>query len=862
MMTPAPRAFATAVRGDEWPLAVVLAEGLAQHHRGATLHVLLLDGHGESQPGLQITVHSPEAAGLDPEFLALLHLTASPTDMRMAVVPAFLVHLLGGPAPDGVTYLAPDTMIVAPLAHDQVTGIAMVPRFTAMPPDDGRTPTPDDLLAMSVFDDGFIMAGPDAQDGLAAIATAMDVRALATAGMPSRTWDLLSTAARTTTIEDPSLGVAYWNADRRVGPITTLRLPGLDAAEPHLLSRDQGLHPRVLLSERPDLQALVRRRIDDLVRHGLDGDAPAPHLGTLVIDDAVRAACRSALHDGHEGAGTLMDLAGDPSGEALATWLAGPAPGTRDIRVSRYLLGVWATDTHANAAFPYPLELHSERFLDWVHEARHGLSVPARFLPPAELDRDQDARTSRGGRTSMEQGVNLIGFLRAGFGQGEAARLMHEAMEEGGIRHAAISLTHEGLDDQVESSASDDALVYDINLCCVNVDALEVLSRRMGIDMMEERYSIGTIWWESNLLPAYLVGQMNSYLDEVWVGSTYIADALAAYTEKPIRVFPLPVRIPEATDPPDRADAGLPEGYLFMFSFDFNSTVERKNPEGVVEAFRRAFPEPTGPQLVLKSINGDRHLPALERLRALTADRDDITLYDGFLPTEHRDAWARAADCYVSLHRSEGFGLTMAEAMAMGKPVIATAYSANLDFMNDDVAFLVPATEWRLDTQAGPYPAGSLWADPDLDAAAEFMRRAAADPGAAAAMGARARRHLQETRTPERLAAFIANRLAEIRAEDLTMRPRPNSRLTLKLNDALAYDRQRHDARHGPVNRVIRKAMRPYTAGADELDRRILSAMVEMGGRLDEIAQGVKAVQQDLDTLGEVVREDAERQGD
>ena len=157
---------------------------------------------------------------------------------------------------------------------------------------------------------------------------------------------------------------------------------------------------------------------------------------------------------------------------------------------------------------------------------------------------------------------------------------------------------------------------------------------------------------------------------------------------------------------------------------------------------------------------------------------------------------------------------------------------------------------------------GSLWADPDLDAAAAFMRQAAEHPDAAAAMGARARQHLAETRTQERLAAFIAGRLAEIRAEDLTMRPRPNSRLTLKLNDALAYDRQRHDASHGTVNRVIRKAMRPYTAGADELDRRILSAMVEMGGRLDEIAQGVKAVRQDLDTLGEVVREDAEHRGD
>ncbi|MEO2057693.1 MAG: hypothetical protein ABGX38_02415, partial [Thermoleophilia bacterium] len=297
MKTPAPRAFATAIRDGEWPLAAVMAESLAQHHRGAHLHVLALDGVGDGAPAPGMTVHEPAAAGLQEEFVTLLRLTASPADMRMAVAPALMAHLLGTDARDGVTYLAPDTMVLGPLPDPDVPGVGMLPRFTRISEDDGRTPTPDDLLAMSVFDDGFLIAGPGAREGLAAVESGLDTAALAVAGMPARTWDLIAAAAPTTAIDDPALGVAYWNADQRTGAITTIRLPGLDAAEPYLLSTDQGPHPRVLLSERPDLARIVDQRIAQLAAHGVAGDAPPPRLGTLVIDDAVRAACRMALHD-------------------------------------------------------------------------------------------------------------------------------------------------------------------------------------------------------------------------------------------------------------------------------------------------------------------------------------------------------------------------------------------------------------------------------------------------------------------------------------------------------------------------------------------------------------------------------------
>ena len=851
--------FATIFRSDEAPLAATLAEGIMHHHPGAAIYAVLLDDDGSGAVPRDATGVAITDLGFTHEQGLVLQLTTRTSDARMVVAPALVAHLLRTTASAPVVYLSPDTRVCAALPALPASGITMLSRLSQIPPDDGRTPDRDDLLRLSALDDGFLAAAPDAADVLDAATPSLFAAATSSDAALGRAWDLIAVRAGATVLDDASLGVAYWNATDRPGPFTTVRLPGLDPDTPYLLSRDQSVRPRVLLSERPDLRAVTDGQLAALRAHGMTTALTAPRLGSLTIDDAVRYACRQALHDDPSFTRGLAALMTDPTGETLAVWLSETCPGSREPRVSRYLMGLWESNEYASTAFPNPTDDQSEHFIRWVRTSSETVGVPARYLP-----RPTDAAAYPAGEPAvqepqaLEHGVNLVGFLRAGFGIGEATRLLHEALIAGEIPHAAISVSHDDLDDKVESSANDEKLVYDINLICVNVDWLDMLSRRLGSDLMAERYFIGTWWWESNLLPPELVAQID-YFDELWAGSNYVADALRQYTDLPIRVFPLPVRVPDDEPPPDREQLGLPDGYLFMFSFDFNSTVERKNPEGVIEAFRRAFPSPAGTHLVIKTINGERHLTELERLRALTADRDDITIYDGFLPTADRDAWARATDCYVSLHRCEGFGLTMAEAMALAKPVIATGYSANLDFMDSDTAMLVPANKWVLDDGAGPYPAGTIWADPDLDAAATFMRSVASDPGAAVALGARARAHIASTRTTDRLARFVASRLEEIRMEDRQLRPRPNVRLTSRLNDALSYDRQRQGVRHSALGRMINKVIRPYSASADELDRRMLAAMVELGGRLDDLDRGLDGTEQIVEALGAEVREQTTR---
>ena len=228
----------------------------------------------------------------------------------------------------------------------------------------------------------------------------------------------------------------------------------------------------------------------------------------------------------------------------------------------------------------------------------------------------------------------------------------------------------------------------------------------------------------------------------------------------PVVVVPLPVEAPDAGGA--TVPFALPDGFVFLFAFDFFSTLERKNPLGLVEAFTRAFAPGEGPVLVLKTINA-RHRPeAREHLRHAIGGREDILLVDEALDERQMAALLARADCFVSLHRAEGFGLGPAEAMALGKPVIATGFSGTTDFMTPANSYLV---DWRL-RSVGPdaehYPAEGTWAEPSVEHAAALMREVWSDPGAAAARGARAREDVAISLSAQAVGAIARARLARI----------------------------------------------------------------------------------------------------
>ena len=197
-----------------------------------------------------------------------------------------------------------------------------------------------------------------------------------------------------------------------------------------------------------------------------------------------------------------------------------------------------------------------------------------------------------------------------------------------------------------------------------------------------------------------------------------------------------------------RTQLGLPDGHLFLTTFGYYSSVVRKNPMAVIAAFAQAFAPGEGPALVVKCIDHEAHPEEHARMQALAGEHPDVHLMPGYVDEAEMGALLHHADTVVSLHRAEGFGFVPAQAMAIGKPVIATRYSGNLDYMCDDNAFLVDAEMRPIGPEGAPYPAEGLWAEPDVQQAAALMRRVVDDPQEARSRGAQAERDIAARYSP------------------------------------------------------------------------------------------------------------------
>jgi glycosyltransferase involved in cell wall biosynthesis len=358
-------------------------------------------------------------------------------------------------------------------------------------------------------------------------------------------------------------------------------------------------------------------------------------------------------------------------------------------------------------------------------------------------------------RSPDEVRVNVAGFMDAPTGMGESARSMRATLGWTPARVREMSLPHPQA--RRERAGFDPWLFgwpqggADLSISVANADCAGLVEAFLPASFRGER-NVGYWVWESEELPARFQDAERIF-DEVWTPSRYSAQAIARTIRRPVRVLRHTLDFSAI----DRARAarrryGLPErGTVFGFAFDPMSALERKNVRGLVRAFRAAFREDDDCWLALKVNGTGAGAFDYERIRA-EGEHERILFLEGTLSRDDTFGFIKSLDAYVSLHRAEGFGLSCAEAMALGLPVIATGYSGNLEFMDDGNSLLVPATVIEADRAWGPYPAGTRWGDPDLEAAQRMMR-SLLDPQVRAALGRKASASVRARLDPKAVGA-------------------------------------------------------------------------------------------------------------
>ena len=361
-------------------------------------------------------------------------------------------------------------------------------------------------------------------------------------------------------------------------------------------------------------------------------------------------------------------------------------------------------------------------------------------------------------------GVTVIGYVQAESGVGESARSTLRALACTGVAHSAqdfrvgnVSRMSETVDASLATGRQ-----HAISLFHINADQLPVARTFLGEAPFTGTYRIGFWAWELENFPAEWHGAF-AHVDEVWVPSSFCQRAIAAVSPVPVLVMPHCVEVP-AQLAPDRARFGLrPGSVVFLAMADMMSSAGRKNPFAAVQAFRDAFePGDASVELLVKIANAERDPVAFERLQALVAGHPQIHLLSESLDRAALNVLLDSVDCFVSLHRSEGFGLVIAEAMARGKVVVATGWSGNMDFMNSHNALPVDYRLVTLEADHGPYRKGERWAEPAHEDAVAKLRRVAREPELRRLLSERARQECAAHLSAPAVGALMRSRLTRI----------------------------------------------------------------------------------------------------
>ncbi|TNC27352.1 FkbM family methyltransferase [Amycolatopsis alkalitolerans] len=835
----------TIVARNYLPAAKVLARSYLAHHPGNDFVIAVIDAHDEPAAQEGFRVVGWEAFGIAEDDYLRMATAYSVTELATSVKPYLLRELRR--EYDVAIYLDPDIQVFAPMPEVAELAVAhsivLTPHVLSPLPRDGCEPDEAGIMGSGIFNLGFIGVGPGSGEFLDFWAERLRHDAIVAPErqlFTDQRWvDNVPALFGHHVLRDPGFNVAYWNLHERPlrraddGRLTAggaglrfFHFSGYRPEQPWLLTMYCIRKPRVMLSENPDLRELCDEYGAALRAAGYAETLEAVPYGFLAFGDGLplprlaRRAFREAWIKAERKKKSLPPHAyGTDGGEALREWLAEPGNEAQAAAgLNRMALAVWSARADLRTAFPDPTGGDAEAFRAWcltsgISEGElAGWAVPEH--PPVPRP------------PGDEFGVNLLGYLTAELGVGEMGRIVHDAIESAGVPMASV-LEERSVFNRtgVERPATLGEPRFPISVLAVNADMTRPLlgaHREVGHD----RYRIGLWAWELEDFPGWM-HEAFGLLDEVWTVSDFCRTAFAKHAPIPVKTIPVPVRDPGEPARPERTPG---DPVRFLFAFDFNSVAQRKNPWGAVAAFQKAFPGREDVRLTIKTINGRSHPLEAERLRAAVAGDGRIELIEHYLSLDELHQLYEDSSCYVSLHRSEGFGLTVAEAMARAMPVISTDYSSTTEFLDEHTGWPIPYELVKVGKGCGPYEAESSWAEPDLDAAAAAMRQVADDPAEAGRRGRQAREHILRTRSMDTAAEWIraeletAYRLWQARH----VAPAPEHPLTpvRQASEALRWRPEPDAASRVPLAPAMRKAVLRAIDHYDVHQRRVMGALL------------------------------------
>lgn len=367
-------------------------------------------------------------------------------------------------------------------------------------------------------------------------------------------------------------------------------------------------------------------------------------------------------------------------------------------------------------------------------------------------------------RRHTKVGLNIAGFLTAELGVGESARCMVRAADAADLATALVPLKlhcKNRLGDQTYGTRLQESNPHAFNVIHLDPPASRDIDHHHGKGFRAGKYNIAYWAWELPDFPDTWVPAC-AYFDEIWCPSDFARDAIAMKVALPVLTMPHAIKF----DRPSgdwRTRFNLPAGkFLFLVLYDLNSYSERKNPGAVIAAFRQSGLASRHAALVLKVHNVTGNEADLAALKSAVADLTGTVIISETLSRQEIYQLQAACDCYVSLHRSEGFGLAIAESMYLGKPVISTNWSATAEFVDVTNGCPVNYQLRQLERNFGPYGKGQTWAEADPEHAAHWMQKLAGNTALATQLGTAARATIEARFAPEVIGSRYRRRLENI----------------------------------------------------------------------------------------------------